>query len=51
ARLRPDGHVVLAATLDGLTRWRLRERCAALGLACHDVRRDGAFVLPVRRTG
>ncbi len=51
ARLRPDGHVVLAATLDGLTRWRLRKRCAELGLACHDIRRDGAFVLPAAPTG
>lgn len=49
-RLRPGGHVVLAGMLDGLERWRLRKRCAELGLACHDVRRDGAFVHPVGRS-
>lgn len=44
ARLRAGGHVVLSGSLDGLERWRIRKRCAELGLACHDVRRDGAFV-------
>jgi hypothetical protein len=42
--LRTGGQVVLSGALDGLVRWRLRKRCAELGLACHDVRRDGAFV-------
>ncbi len=44
ARLRSGGQVVLSGSMDGLQRWRLRKRCTELGLACHDVRRDGAFV-------
>lgn len=50
SRLRNGGQVVLAGDLDGLERWRLRRRCAELGLACHDVRRDGAFVHPIGRS-
>lgn len=41
----PTRAVVLSATLNGLERWRIREWCASRGLACHDVRRQGAFIL------
>lgn len=47
ARLRSGGQVILSGSLDGLQRWRIRKRCTELGLACHDVRRDGAFVRPI----
>ncbi|MBP6392086.1 MAG: ComEC family competence protein [Flavobacteriales bacterium] len=38
------GAAVLSPALDGLQRWRWRQYCEARSVACHDVRRDGAFI-------
>lgn len=44
----PRRAVVLTSAINGRERHRLRERCAAKGIVCHDVRRQGAFVLETR---
>ena len=37
--------IVLAPMIDGLERWRIRRWCSDRGIACHDVKREGAFIL------
>ena len=43
--LAATDHVVLAAPLPWGLRGRVRDRCRAAGIACHDVRDQGAFIL------
>jgi competence protein ComEC len=44
----PRGPLVLSSTINGLERWRIRKWCAEHGIACHDVHRQGAFILETR---
>jgi hypothetical protein len=39
-----DG-LVLSPTINGMERYRIRKWCAERSIACHDVKRQGAFIL------
>lgn len=41
----PTHGIVLLPGMDGLARYRLRKACEERGIACHDVKRQGAFIL------
>jgi competence protein ComEC len=41
----PVHGIVLLPGMDGLARYRRRMECEELGIACHDVKQQGAFIL------